>query len=207
MIYSDVMELVGTRTDIATATADLFERLGQQPGIASLAIASAYWDATAFDYASTLALQVGGTTRLLLWTAGGTKKSWLAARHQHLRPELDVRFIDSPEGGGIFHAKLGGALGADGTWRCALVGSGNLTDSGIRRNVELGVVVRDAEALAELRTWFEQQFDASTPAAAIDWQAALAIVPEKSEAAARRSIFAKAALATPSPAPDIRTGG
>ena len=198
------MRIVGTRSSIGTPVLSLLDELASAGDVVGLDIASAYWDAGAFDYARELAAIVAGPVRLVLWTAGGSRPSWKAAQALDLDGPVELRFVDSPEGGGIFHAKVGGTRLADGTWGCALVGSGNLTDSALRRNVELGVVIDDEPAvISDLQSWFEEQFVAATPATLIDWEHALRVVPESSEASARRAIFAAAALATPSPAGPI----
>lgn len=195
------MHFVGTRVGTSLATLDLWQKIAAREGVASVAIASAYWDSTATAYARRLAEHVGGPVRLLLWTAGGTRAAWAAAQADAADPLLDLRFIDSPEGGGIFHAKVAGAEGADGAWLCCLVGSGNLTDAGLRKNVELGVIVNAEDSdLTGVRQWFETQFAAATPASTIDFELALSVAPAKSEAAERRAIFARAALASPAPA-------
>jgi len=194
------IELVGTRTSGITATGSLVERLGVRPGSAAC-IASAYWDKDACTTALEVGRQLGGDVRLLLWTAGASRSAWQAARVDSAAEGLQVRFIDSPEGGGIFHAKVAGVAGEDGAWHCALVGSMNLTAAALARNVELGVLIRgDEVALAQVRDWFDLQWAAATPAEAIDWGAAIAIAPERSEAAERKRIFAEAALAAPAPA-------
>ncbi len=197
--------LVGTRAhdlvDIETIVEQVTPRGGD-----CLAVASAYWDATACATVLDLAARVGDHARLLLWTAGSTRKGWRAAREAATDPALELRFIDAPAGGGIFHAKLAGIAGADGVWRSALVGSANLTAAGRTRNVELGVAIHGEEpaALAELRTWFDRQWDAALPAAEIDWDAAIATAAEKSEAAERLEAFTALGLARPAPAPDLR---
>lgn len=198
------MRIVGTRSAIATPSISLIDELAGSRSVAGVDIASAYWDAGAFGYALALAEAVAGPVRVVLWTAGGSRPAWEAAREVDPQGRVELRFIDSPEGGGIFHAKVAGAAGSDGTWLSALVGSGNLTDAALRRNVELGLVIHEpAEVLADLQSWFSLQFDAATPAGAIDWERALQVVPETSEAAVRRAIFAEAALAIPAPAGPI----
>ena len=197
--------LVGTRAhdlmDIETIVEQVTPRAGD-----CLAVASAYWDATACSTVLDLAARVGDHAHLLLWTAGSTKKGWRAAREAAADPALELRFIDAPAGGGIFHAKLAGIAGADGTWRSALVGSANLTEAGRTRNVELGVAIHGDEpvALAELRAWFDRQWAVALPAAEIDWDAAIATAADKSEAAERLKAFSALALARPAPAPDLR---
>ncbi|MCW2920552.1 MAG: PLD-like domain [Thermoleophilia bacterium] len=203
--------IVGTRAHDLVDIASIVERITPHAGD-SLAVASAYWDATACNAVLEIAARIGGPARLLLWTAGSTKKGWRAAREavagtagQTLAPGLDLRFIDAPAGGGIFHAKLAGVVGADGEWRSALVGSANLTSAGRSRNVELGIAIHDEpRALEELRTWFDRQFDAALPASEIDWDAAIATAADTSEAAERLAAFTELGLARPSPAPDPR---
>lgn len=197
--------LVGTRAHDLVDIASIVERMTPRPG-SSVAVASAYWDATACETVLDLAARVGGPARLLLWTAGSTKSGWRAAREAAAaESSLDLRFIDAPAGGGIFHAKLAGVVDAAGEWRSALVGSANLTNAGRSRNVELGVAIHgEPSALDELRTWFDRQFEAALPAAEIDWDAAIATAADKSEAAERLKAFTALGLARPSPAPDLR---
>ncbi len=206
--------IVGTRTHDLVDIDSIVERITPRAGD-TLAVASAYWDATACTTVLEMAARISAPdadaepARLLLWTAGSTKKGWQAAREavtvaDGARGGLDLRFIDAPAGGGIFHAKLAGVVGGDGTWRSALVGSANLTNAGRSRNVELGVAIHgEPSALEELRTWFDRQFDAAMPAAEIDWDAAIATAAEKSEAAERLATFTALGLARPAPAPDL----
>ncbi|MCW2925425.1 MAG: PLD-like domain [Thermoleophilia bacterium] len=195
------MRIVGTRSGTRSSTLDLFDELSEQGDVARVDVASAYWDEHAVRHARELARAGSGPLRLVLWTAGGSRPAWAAVRAVAAERWLDLRFVDSPEGGGIFHAKVAGAAGADGRWRCALVGSGNLTDAALRRNVELGVVIDDdPEAIAELQGWFERVFDAATPAREVDFDHALSIVPEQSEAASRSKLFRQAGLASPAAA-------
>lgn len=198
------IELVGSRIDGVVSTQELIDGMGACDGHV-VCIASAYWDTEACATAIASARRLRGTVRLLLWTAGATRAAWEAAQAAHVAPELELRFIDSPDGGGIFHAKLAGIEGDDGHWRAALVGSGNLTAAGIARNVELGLLVRDEPpVLAQLRTWFDRQWSAARRAESFDFATAIAIAPAKSEAAERKRTFAQAALAPPSPAPALR---
>jgi phosphatidylserine/phosphatidylglycerophosphate/cardiolipin synthase-like enzyme len=199
------MRIVGTRTAIGGSIISLIDGVVAGGDIVRLDIASAYWDARAFDYALELAERLGGPVRLVVWTAGGSRASWQAARALDRTSEVELRFIDSPADGGIFHAKVAGAARADGSWAGAFVGSGNLTDAALRRNVELGAWIdgSDVGALGELRAWFDELFDAATPATDIDWDRALSVVPEQSEAARRNKIFREAALAAPAPATPV----
>jgi phosphatidylserine/phosphatidylglycerophosphate/cardiolipin synthase-like enzyme len=191
------IELIGTRDAGMTETAALADRLDPTTGD-GISIASAYWDKHACDVAIDLARRVGGTCRLVLWTAGATRGAWLAAAEAAGSPDLDLRFIESPADGGIFHAKV---TGADGAWTCALVGSANLTAAGRTGNVELGVLLRDEpEALGQLRAWFDELWATAAPAASFDFETAISIAPERSEAAARKRLFAEQALAPNAPA-------
>jgi phosphatidylserine/phosphatidylglycerophosphate/cardiolipin synthase-like enzyme len=194
------IELVGTRAAGMTETATLADRLDPSSGD-GIAIASAYWDKHACDVAIDLARRVGGVTRLVLWTAGATRGAWIAAAEAAGSPGLDLRFIESPADGGIFHTKVAGVTATDGAWTCALVGSANLTAAGRTGNVELGVLIRDeAEALGQLRAWFDELWNAAAPAATFDFDTAISIAPERSEAAARKRLFAERALAPHAPA-------
>ncbi|MCW2926457.1 MAG: PLD-like domain [Thermoleophilia bacterium] len=195
------IELVGTRTAGMTELESLAERL-QPRDRNNLAIASAYWDHHACSTAIDLAARAGGRARLVLWTAGGTRRAWSAAREASDDPGLELRFIDSPPEAGIFHAKLAGLVAADGMWTAALVGSANLTTAGRTTNVELGVLMdaEETDALLGLQRWYDELWDAALPAADLDWATALEIAPERSEAAARKRIFAEARLAPPAPA-------
>ncbi|MCW2961229.1 MAG: hypothetical protein JWM90_1616 [Thermoleophilia bacterium] len=198
------IELVGTRASGISETASLAERLDVDQGD-GISIASAYWDVEACTTAIDLAMRIGSVTQLVLWTAGGTRKAWIAAREAAASPALDLRFIDSPEGGGIFHAKVAGVTHEHGDWLRALVGSANLTSAARERNVELGVLIHDDPvALAQLRDWYGELWTAAVPAARIDFDAAIAIAPDHSEAAARKATFAAAALAAPAPAVPYR---
>jgi phosphatidylserine/phosphatidylglycerophosphate/cardiolipin synthase-like enzyme len=190
------IRIVGTRaTSIDEPTAEWYEPLPAERG--SVAIASAYWDKGSCERAIELADRVGGTARLLLWTAGASRSAWVAAREQAGDPRLDLRFIDSPLDGGIVHVKLAAIEDEMGAWVRTMVGSANLTGAAYERNVEIGVVLDGPAAGVHLQGWFEEQFAAATPASAIDWDTAIQIAPEKSEANERRKLFAAAALAAP----------
>lgn len=196
MTVTVTVDLVGTcALGMGCATSEWFEPL--HPRAAGAAIASAYWDRTSCQAAADLADRVGGSTRLLLWTAGASRAAWEAARREHDDPRLDVRFVDSPSTGGIFHVKLAAIEDADGSWLRTLVGSANLTAAAYERNLELGVAVEGAGATEPLRTWFYDQFEHALPAEQIDWDTAVRIAPERSEANERRKVFAAAALASP----------
>ncbi len=95
------IELTGTRAEGIAATGDLADRIDPAAG-ASVAIASAYWDTKACVTALDLARRAGSPTQLVLWTAGATRKAWLAVRDASGDPGLELRFIDSPAEGGIF---------------------------------------------------------------------------------------------------------
>jgi phosphatidylserine/phosphatidylglycerophosphate/cardiolipin synthase-like enzyme len=188
--------IVGTRTTrIDEPTAQWFEPLPEDA--ASIAIASAYWDKHSCERTIALADRVGGTARLLLWTAGASRSAWVAAREQSGDVRLDLRFIDSPVDGGIVHVKVAAIEDESGAWVRTMVGSANLTAAAYERNVELGVVLDGAAAGVHLQGWFEEQFAAATPASAIDWDRAIEIAPERSEANERRKLFAAAQLASP----------
>jgi phosphatidylserine/phosphatidylglycerophosphate/cardiolipin synthase-like enzyme len=196
------VRIVGTRTTTSGGSIiDLLDGASISQPVGRVDLASAYWDAHAFEYVGRLAERIAGPVRLVLWTAGGSRPSWEAARILGPDTGIELRFIDSPPESGIFHAKVAGAVGTDGTWIGGFVGSGNLTDAALRRNVELGVWIDDdPAALAELAEWFDELYEAATPASQIDWELALSVVPETSEAASRNRIFREAALAAPAPA-------
>jgi phosphatidylserine/phosphatidylglycerophosphate/cardiolipin synthase-like enzyme len=199
------IRIVGTRTVTSGGSIlDLLDGSSLRGRIVRVDLASAYWDARAFEYAARLAARIARPVRLVVWTAGGSRASWDAARALDHTSGVELRFIDSPADGGIFHAKVAGAVDSAGSWVGGFIGSGNLTDSALRRNVELGAWIdEDPAALAELQQWFEQLFEAATPAHDIDWARALEVVPEQSEAARRNRIFRDAALAAPAPAGPI----
>jgi phosphatidylserine/phosphatidylglycerophosphate/cardiolipin synthase-like enzyme len=191
------VQLIGTRAEGVRTTWSLLDDL-RADDATGVAFANAYWDARSLERTIDAARAVGGVARVLLWTAGSTHAGWIAARELSRAPELDVRFVDSPEERGIFHVKLAGSCDDSGRWLCAALGSANLTDAALRSNVELGVVIRgDDDVLDELRRWFDDQFAHATRADELEWDAAIEIAPEKSEAAERRRLFAQAALATP----------
>lgn len=195
------IELVGTRVAGVSQTSSLLDRVADLER-GDIAIASAYWDDASCATAIDLARRIGGVARVVLWTAGATKSAWRAACDAVGSTDLDLRFIDAPDGGGIFHAKVAAVVDRSGTWRCALVGSANLTTAGRVRNVELGVLVHDEPVpLAQLRTWFDELWDAAEPAIDFAWDRAIAIAPERSEAAARKQLFGAEGLANPAPAP------
>lgn len=190
------IRIVGTRaTNIDEPTAEWYDPLPENG--ASIAIASAYWDKVSCERALELARRVGGRARLLLWTAGASRAAWEAAQASADDPHLDLRYIDSPVDGGIVHVKLAAIEDATGAWIRTMVGSANLTAAAYERNVEIGVVLDGAAAGVHLQGWFEEQFAAATPAARIDWERAIEVAPEKSEASERRRLFAAAQLASP----------
>jgi len=190
---------VGTRIPGMAASSTWADNVPS--GAASIALASAYWDATAFERAQELAAHVGAArTRMLLWTAGSTKAGWRAARVAAVEdPALELRFVDSPTDAGIFHVKLAGIADATGAWLTGYVGSANWTKAAQSTNLELGVALRGTElaALADLRAWFDAEFAHATPATGIAWDRAIDIAADKSEAAERKQVFAAAALAVP----------
>ena len=197
------IQLVGTRVE-GIATPWSFVDLLPDSGASAVSFASAYWDPLTLERARDAAHAVDGKARVLLWTAGSTKKGWEAARTLSALDELDVWFVDPPEEGGIFHVKLAGSQDASGRWLCALLGSANFTDAGLRSNIELGVVIRDEpQVLQDLRTWFDSQLIDAKPASKMDWGEAIRQGPERSEAAERRKTFAAAKLAAPARAGDI----
>ena len=172
----------------------------------TLCIASGYWDATAFERARAVADEVGAPhLRMLLWVAGSTKAGWRAARTAAATDtDLDLRFLDSPEGGGIFHVKVAAIAAADDAWIRAYVGSANWTAAAHARNLELGVAIDHGDpALDALASWFDDAFAPATTAAAIDWDLAIETAAERSEAAARREAFAAARIAMPVPAAPV----
>lgn len=170
-------------------------------GASRVSLVSAYWDKRVCERAAAASRGLIGPIRLLLWTAGASRSAWEALRVEHGELGIDLRFVDSPATGGIFHVKLAAIEAADGRWLRALVGSANLTTAAYEKNVELGVVVEDAVALEPLRAWFVDQYAHATPAGDIDWDRAIATAPVASEANERRALFAHAALASPARVP------
>ena len=173
----------------------------------ALCIASGYWDATAFERARAVADEVGAPhVRMLLWVAGSTKAGWRAARAAAAADgSLDLRFLDSPEGGGIFHVKVTAIADDADAWIRAYVGSANWTAAAHARNLELGVAIDHGDpSLEVLAAWFDDACAAATTAAEIDWDLAIETAAERSEAAARREAFVAARIAAPVPAAPAR---
>jgi HKD family nuclease len=58
----------------------------------------------------------------------------------------------------FFHPKVL-IVASDGQPDFAIVGSGNLSDGGLQKNVECGLYVNDPDVVTKLIEWFEAQFD------------------------------------------------
>ncbi len=66
-----------------------------------------------------------------------------------------------PAGGPLFHPKVLIATDQDDLSGFAIVGSGNLSDGGLCKNIECGTYIGDAPQIAALINWFDYLFDES----------------------------------------------
>jgi HKD family nuclease len=71
-------------------------------------------------------------------------------------------------GSRIYHPKVYLVYDADGRPKSAIVGSANISESGLNMGVEAGVVISDPYALEDLKNWFEQLFNDNKHTTAID---------------------------------------
>lgn len=159
------IDLIGTRIGKAgQSPAALIDQLDVSCGT-GVAIVSSYWDARAFETARDLALRAGGIASMVLWIGGATTGSaWEAVSNSLDDRMLDIAFIGSPKDG-IFHPKVVGVTGPEGSWQTAVIGSANFTRAGHETNVELGVLVRhEADVLEPLASWFEELWGEATSA-------------------------------------------
>ncbi len=71
-------------------------------------------------------------------------------------------------GSRIYHPKVYLVYDAGGRPKSAIVGSANISESGLSMGVEAGVVISDPYTLEELKNWFEQLFTDNKHTTAID---------------------------------------
>ena len=114
-----------------------------------------------------------------------TKKQWLvgidycrsdplALEHLRTLPKSSVRIFDgkfvSTRAGCVprhsFHPKAYLLIGSSKS--AAVVGSGNLSRTGLRLGIEAAAAVHNDTAIAHLRTWFRNQWSSATPLDSIE---------------------------------------
>jgi HKD family nuclease len=77
--------------------------------------------------------------------------------------------LRSYAGNKIYHPKVYLARDAENKVSCALVGSANLSDSGLRGGIEGAVVIRDSqEVLAAIGNWFDERWNTKSDVIDVD---------------------------------------
>lgn len=207
------IRLAGTRIEGSDATSSWFEPLPNQSHGAVMV--AAFWDASSGELAERLSRKLEGLPKLLLWINGGTgPDAWEKLNQVFHSESAEIRFVNNPTGGGIFHVKANGITDAKDAWLQAYVGSANLTANAYAKNIEIGAVFSEPAALTSLQSWFEDQWKVATPFSTELYDKLKSTVAENSIAANMAKTKQKVvgtelvppALAT-SAAPPISSGG